>query len=189
MNWSFDYFGGVSFTKGCYLGQELMARTKHSVRRPRQRNSGRIRRADSGLWLQGTVRRRVVPALLVDPAPPTLPPFGTIPDAVGNETKCSLVDLQRLGASGGAKSVSPGDAVVLQGEGGPAKAGNIVAVARSPAQLGLPDIALVFAKRAFYEGETAARLAVGDSGAAVIPLQPWWWQDMLAYEADAASRQ
>jgi len=32
MNWSFDYFGGVSFEKGCYLGQELVARTKHSVR-------------------------------------------------------------------------------------------------------------------------------------------------------------
>ena len=33
MNWSFDYFNGVSFDKGCYLGQELMSRTKHSVRR------------------------------------------------------------------------------------------------------------------------------------------------------------
>jgi folate-binding protein YgfZ len=47
----FDELGGVSWSKGCYMGQELTARTKY----------------------RGLVKRRLVPVAVAGP----LPPFGT----------------------------------------------------------------------------------------------------------------
>lgn len=54
---SFEELNGVSFAKGCYVGQELTARTKH----------------------RGLVKRRLVPVRLAGP----LPPPGTIVTAGG----------------------------------------------------------------------------------------------------------
>ena len=42
LEYNLDYLNGVSFTKGCYLGQELTARTHHT----------------------GVIRKRVVPITL-----------------------------------------------------------------------------------------------------------------------------
>ncbi len=56
----FDELGGISWTKGCYMGQELTARTRY----------------------RGLIKRRLVPVAVEGP----LPPRGTIlTDAVGAE--------------------------------------------------------------------------------------------------------
>jgi folate-binding protein YgfZ len=64
----FDELGGVAWDKGCYMGQELTARTKY----------------------RGLVKRRLLPVLLDAPAPPPGTPIladgaevGTIRSAVG----------------------------------------------------------------------------------------------------------
>lgn len=54
----FDELGGVSWTKGCYMGQELTARTKY----------------------RGLVKRRLVPVRIDGPAPARGTPVVTAPD-------------------------------------------------------------------------------------------------------------
>jgi folate-binding protein YgfZ len=48
---NFDTLNGVDFAKGCYMGQEITARTKY----------------------RGLVKRRLVPVILVSPLPPSTP--------------------------------------------------------------------------------------------------------------------
>ena len=53
LEWGVDYLNGVSFRKGCYLGQELMARTHFT----------------------GQVRKRAMPVLLLPAHAPPAPPL------------------------------------------------------------------------------------------------------------------
>jgi len=53
LEWGVDYLNGVSFRKGCYLGQELMARTHFT----------------------GQVRKRALPVLLLPGGHPPSPPL------------------------------------------------------------------------------------------------------------------
>lgn len=56
-----DYLGGVSFHKGCYIGQELTARTHHT----------------------GVVRKRLMPVVMLDEPSATLPPDAVVRNAAG----------------------------------------------------------------------------------------------------------
>jgi folate-binding protein YgfZ len=87
----FDELAGVSWTKGCYMGQELTARTKY----------------------RGLVKRRLVPvAIDGEPPPPGTPVLrngtevGTMRSGLGDLGLASL----RLDAIGG--TLSCGDAVL-----------------------------------------------------------------------------
>jgi folate-binding protein YgfZ len=67
----FDELSGVSWTKGCYMGQELTARTKY----------------------RGLVKRRLVPVLVEG----SLPPFGTVVMKDGVEVGTMRSGLEDLG--------------------------------------------------------------------------------------------
>lgn len=56
-----DYLGGVSFHKGCYVGQELTARTHHT----------------------GVVRKRLMPVVMLREPGAPLPPDAPVRDATG----------------------------------------------------------------------------------------------------------
>ncbi|KAL1443819.1 hypothetical protein MTO96_007201 [Rhipicephalus appendiculatus] len=56
-----DYLGGVSFHKGCYVGQELTARTHHT----------------------GVVRKRLMPVVMLREPSAPLPPDAVVRDAAG----------------------------------------------------------------------------------------------------------
>lgn len=56
-----DYLGGVSFHKGCYVGQELTARTHHT----------------------GVVRKRLMPVVMLHEPSVPLPPDAVVRDAAG----------------------------------------------------------------------------------------------------------
>jgi folate-binding protein YgfZ len=88
----FDELGGVDFNKGCYMGQELTARTKY----------------------RGLVKKRLMPVEVVGqvPAPGTVIKFG---DAEAGEMRSScgklglaLIRLEQFKASGGAGLVADG---------------------------------------------------------------------------------
>ncbi|KAH8024900.1 hypothetical protein MRX96_028338 [Rhipicephalus microplus] len=57
-----DYLGGVSFHKGCYVGQELTARTHHT----------------------GVVRKRLMPVVMLREPSAPLPPDAVVRDAAGS---------------------------------------------------------------------------------------------------------
>ena len=74
----FDELGGVSWSKGCYMGQELTARTKY----------------------RGLIKRRLVPVAVEGPLPPSGTPVfegrsGSRHDAVGTRT---ILGLRRCGS-------------------------------------------------------------------------------------------
>ncbi|HEY0203137.1 MAG TPA: folate-binding protein [Acetobacteraceae bacterium] len=79
----FDELGGVSWTKGCYMGQELTARTKY----------------------RGLIKRRLLPVSAAAPLPPPGTPIlcdgvevGTLRSVAGTQGMAQI----RLGALGGA---------------------------------------------------------------------------------------
>lgn len=80
----FDELGGVSWTKGCYMGQELTARTKY----------------------RGLLKRRLVPVRVTGPLPAPGTPVthgaqevGTLRYGVG-DTAMALLRLEAIGADG-----------------------------------------------------------------------------------------
>ena len=70
----FDELSGVSWDKGCYMGQELTARTKY----------------------RGLIKRRLVPVTLSAPTPPGMPvtagdtQIGTLCSSAGNQALANL---------------------------------------------------------------------------------------------------
>ena len=73
LEYNLDYLNGVSFSKGCYIGQELTARTHHT----------------------GVVRKRVMPITLDRVLPGgSLPPPGTAITSSSGKTAGKLICLQ-----------------------------------------------------------------------------------------------
>ncbi len=90
----FDELGGVSWTKGCYMGQELTARTKY----------------------RGLLKRRLVPVAIEGATPPPGTPVMRAGAEVGEmrSARDGLgIALLRLDALAGGGALQAGDAVVV----------------------------------------------------------------------------
>ena len=98
MECGFEALNGVDFEKGCYVGQELTARTKH----------------------RGLVRRRLAPVALEGPLPPAGTPIMAGEREVGeirsglNEAALAVLRLERIAAAAEAgEPLTAGDARVI----------------------------------------------------------------------------
>lgn len=157
---NFAELGGIAFDKGCYLGQELIARTYH----------------------RGVVRKRLVPIVLGDGTGEVGAARGAASSSSAALQLDALVEWRPLDA---APLASIGDPVVGAASG--KKAGKIVATVPGTdlalAMLRLEKAGLPAPQRLGEEasdggeGWTPRALALGAAGGlAVHALEPTWWR-------------
>ena len=176
LEYNLDGLNGISFTKGCYVGQELMARTH----------------------FKGVVRKRLAPfvalpaaggsdAGLAALAPEAAAALAQQPRAVWEGAQAAAA----AAAAGGegehpadaavAAALQPGATVYVQQPDGKQKAVGTVRVADGT--VGLAVLRLAAATGA------GQRLLVGegDGAAELVPWRPLWWPDGWGREGDGAA--
>lgn len=158
-----ELLNGVSFGKGCYVGQELTARTQ----------------------FKGVIRKRVVPVLLGPAGGPPAPPLA-LPLGAGVEREGPWASWQELGYDAPelddadrralCGAVAAGDPITVDGDGAKAK-GKVLSVAAD-----IPVALALLRLDALWDAEGAAQsvaLSVGGGKAQAVPLVPGWWPGTL----------
>ncbi|KAI3433424.1 hypothetical protein D9Q98_003239 [Chlorella vulgaris] len=174
LEFNIDGLHGISFTKGCYVGQELMARTH----------------------FKGVVRKRLMPFVLAPDKggstldalqPEQLPQLGgsAVPAAALAATAAAAGDADVGGAAaGGAGGVQQGATVYLAPQGGKRKSVGTVRVIDG--RLGLAVLRL----SAVQAASAADQLLVVGEGEATAYLRPWrpnWWPNGWGREEAAGA--
>lgn len=166
LEFNIDGLAGISFTKGCYVGQELMARTH----------------------FKGVVRKRLMPFVL---APPGSGDSGMAQQQQQQQQQAGIgavpaaalaADAAAVAGSDQAIRVQPGAAVYWEQPGGRRKSVGVVRVADGALGLAVLRLAAVEAARAAGQS-----LVVGESEARA-ELQPWrpnWWPEVWGTEEEA----
>lgn len=157
LEWNLAFLNGVSFEKGCYIGQELTARTQ----------------------FQGLVRKRVVPVVFL--------PLGQLPTPDSwtslSEEHFPLAPLPPGAALASWETPIERGATVVRSGPKPARTGKVVA-ALAGTNLGLANLRLAQLQNkerddtsVFLEGDVSKPLMVEGNGSAweVRPIRPWWW--------------
>jgi folate-binding protein YgfZ len=167
LEFNIDGLHGISFAKGCYVGQELMARTH----------------------FKGVVRKRLMP-FVVTPCSGSAPPQppNMHPGQIGGWTlpapAAAAADAAAASGSHAAEGVQPGAAAHLEQAPGRRKAVGVLRVVDGT--LGLAVLRLAQAEAAVAAGQP---LLVGD-GASSMHLWPWrpaWWPESWGREESAAA--
>lgn len=166
LEFNIDGLHGISFTKGCYVGQELMARTH----------------------FKGVVRKRLMPCILAPGSAGDPPPA---PDMqlrqAGGWALPAAAAAAADDADGGsqpAQGVRPGAAAQLEQAPGRRRSVGVLRVADGA--LGLAVLRLAQVEAASAAGQP---LVVGD-GASCMNLWPWrpaWWPESWGHEEGAAA--
>ena len=159
LEWNLNFLNGVSFEKGCYVGQELTARTN----------------------FQGLIRKRVMPVLFLSAADADAVTRAE-PGAVSNGPDDMEFFVPGVQASEWPDTVPVGGSVVRAGDA-PSKVGKVFASVPGT-NVGLAVIRMQHCRGGtdpdapFLEAAGAnPPLMVEGSQAAwnVVPLRPWWW--------------
>lgn len=175
LEYNVDGLNGISFTKGCYVGQELMARTH----------------------FKGVVRKRLMPFVGVPASEANdasfhvlAPEFGASaaqrPDAMWEAAEAAAA---AEGAARGrvhpadmavAVAVQPGVAVYVEQPGGKTKAVGVVRIADS-------TVGLAVVRQSAAQ-PTGQRLLAGggEATAEVVPWRPSWWPEGWGREEGSA---
>lgn len=175
LEFNIDGLHGISFTKGCYVGQELMARTH----------------------FKGVVRKRLMPFVLAPDKggstldalqPEQLPQLGgsAVPAAALEAATAAAAGDADVGgaAAGGARGVQQGATVYLAPQGGKRKSVGTVRVIDG--RLGLAVLRL----SAVQAASAADQLLVVGEGEATAYLRPWrpnWWPNGWGREEAAGA--
>lgn len=176
LEYNLDGLSGISFTKGCYVGQELMARTH----------------------FKGVVRKRLMPFITlpadgagIDPGQAGLAPtlFPWHPRAVWEAAE-RMAAAEAAGGGEGehpadaaiAAAVQPGATVYVQQPDGKQKAVGAVRVADG----GVLGLAVLRLAAVTGPGQ---RLMVGhgDAASELVPWRPLWWPDSWGHEGDGTA--
>jgi folate-binding Fe-S cluster repair protein YgfZ len=149
LEFNIDGLSGISFTKGCYVGQELMARTH----------------------FKGVVRKRLMPFALSSPGTGASSSSAAAAAAAAAEGGGSGL---AIGAAAEAAGVQPGAAVYVEQPGGRRKSVGVVRVADGALGLAVLRLGAVEAARA-----TGQPLLVGqgEERAELSPWRPHWWPE------------
>ncbi|PRW58166.1 transferase mitochondrial [Chlorella sorokiniana] len=154
LEFNLDGLNGISFTKGCYVGQELMARTH----------------------FKGVVRKRLMPFLAA--------PAGWPPVSEPQVAAAAAVAAAGSGSSSGGSSSSalqPGAAVYVEHEGGKRKSVGVVRVADGP--LGMAVLRMAAAQAAQAAGQPLL-VGEGDAVQQLFPWRPEWWPRSWGHEEE-----
>ncbi len=145
LEWNLDRQGGVSFEKGCYLGQELVSRSHFS----------------------GVVRKRLTPVVVAESSPPESLLFGgegKSKEELHSEAIAFLSSVGNVAANVGA--VKAGDAAAVETIVD-AKGKECGSVIRRSGEFGQLALAML---RVQYVGSREEQLSLKDGGARVWPL-------------------
>ena len=147
LEFNIDGLSGISFTKGCYVGQELMARTH----------------------FKGVVRKRLMPFALGGTGAEASSSAAAAAAAAGGGG-----GLAASGAAAAAAGVQPGAAVYLEQPGGRRKSAGVVRVADGALGLAVLRLGAVEAARAAGQ---PLLVGEGEERAELSPWRPHWWPE------------
>lgn len=153
-----DGLNGISFTKGCYVGQELMARTH----------------------FKGVVRKRLLPFVAVAPGAGSSLMHQL--EAAGAAAPRAAVAAAEAGASLGsegspvAATVQVGAAVYAEPPGGSGKRKQVGVVRVVDGTLGLAVLRLGAVEAARATGQPLL-LGEGEAAVELCPWRPDWWPE------------
>eukprot|EP00962_Isochrysis_galbana_P029300 scaffold9342_cov126-Isochrysis_galbana.AAC.16 len=160
-----ELLGGVSFSKGCYLGQELTART-HSRGVTRKRLMPM-------LGAEAAARLRAHPAAMAPPALAGLPATEqAVAAALALDTWSRAIDADEAGAAPQPEQPGPTDDDTDIGALADAGGRSVGKLRRFDARLGL-GVALCR-----LEALNSALSSAG--GEEVVPARPSWWPEFVA---------